>query len=232
MLSISKKSDAEIAAELQQNKEYYIKSFSCPNSRGGILYQHYLNNEVTRNDVYVDMIQQIRMAQPDDDIFIYLNNRGGLVDTGIQIINSFDECQGVVHTVVDGIAASIAAIMWLAGHQRTVLNHGSLMLHNFSAGVSGKGHEIMETVMGYNSYILEMFKLYTTPFLTDEEYAKMIDGKDYWFSANQIRERLERIEQQDIKMNLMAERDMLIEQMAEDKKRLKELNFQLGHQTN
>ena len=86
--------------------------------------------------------------------------------------------------------------------------------------------------MGYNSYILEMFKLYTTPFLTDEEYAKMIDGKDYWFSANQIRERLERIEQQDIKMNLMAERDMLIEQMAEDKKRLKELNFQLGHQTN
>lgn len=228
MLITSKKSDTEIAVELQQAKEYYVKSFICPNSRGGVLYQFYLNNEITRNDVYVDMIQQIRMAQAEDDVFIYLNNRGGLVDTGIQIINAFDECQGVVHTVIDGIAASIAAVIWLAGHQRTVLNHGSLMLHNFSAGVSGKGHEILETVMGYNSYILEMFKMYTTPFLTDEEYAKMIDGKDYWFSANQIKERLEIIEQQDIKLNLLAERDMLVDQMAEDKKRLRELNLQLN----
>lgn len=226
-LPFAKKSDTSDTIEHIQN-DFFIKSFSCPNSRNGMLYQYYLNNEITTNDVYVEMIQQIRMALPNDDIFIYLNNRGGLVDTGIQIINAFDECQGIVHTVIDGCVASIAAIIWLAGHDRIVLGNGCLMLHNFSAGVSGKGHEILETVMGYNLYIIELFKQFAVPFLTEEEFTRMIDGKDFWFSTSIIRNRLEILEDNDTKLNLQAERDVLIEQMNEDKKRLKELNLLLS----
>ena len=66
----------------------HLRSFRTPNQNGGWLQQYYITNNITSPEVYIDMIQEIRMANPNDSIFIYINSEGGEVDTGIQIINA------------------------------------------------------------------------------------------------------------------------------------------------
>ena len=70
----------------------HLRSFRTPNQNGGWLHQYYLTNDIGGPELYIDMIQEIRMANPNDSIFVYINSEGGEVDSGIQIINAFQEC--------------------------------------------------------------------------------------------------------------------------------------------
>lgn len=199
---------------------FHIRSFKTPNSKGGFLQQHYITNTIVTPDIYIDFIQDVRLSNVNDDIYIYLNSEGGMVDTGIQIINAINESRAPVFTVLDGKASSIAANIFLAGDSQIVYNHGSVMIHNFSAGVQGKGHELLQTVTGFQQYITKLMHDYYIPFLTEEEFDRVIDGKDFWFTADEVRERLDVI-------NELRTRDMLAEAKQQCLDEISSINQQI-----
>ena len=99
-------------------------------------------------------------------------------------------------------------------------DHGSVMIHNFSAGVQGKGHELMQTVTGFQQYITKLMYDYYIPFLTEEEFDRVIDGKDYWFTASEVKERLDVI-------NELRTRDMLTEAKQQCLEEISSINQQI-----
>lgn len=207
--------------------DFHVRSFKTPNSKGGTLQQHYITNMITSADVYLEMFQDIRLASDNDDIFIYFNSEGGMVDTGIQFVNVITESHGTVYTVLDGKAFSIAATMFLAGANKIVNACGSLMIHNFSAGVSGKGHELIQTIQGYNNYITDLMTQYNKPFLTEEEFDKVLDGKDLWFKALEIKDRLSVIADVEMHDQLIAEKEAMVNQIKMLQEQIEELDEML-----
>lgn len=154
-------------------------------------YEFCLDEQIDAPVYYRQELSTLRNAMEGDQVHIYINSNGGRADTCTAFVHAIDNCRGDVFTHLDGQAFSSAAIIFLRGHIPVVYQHSELMLHNYSAGFAGKGHEI-ETRVNHEKILNKNFVTDTSKhFLSDEEIVKLMEGKDYYFTFDEICERLE-----------------------------------------
>jgi ATP-dependent Clp protease protease subunit len=118
-------------------------------------------------------------------INVYINSGGGEVFAAVSIAQQLKKHSAEVHTYVEGIAASAATIIAMAGDVRHMTVSGLYMIHLPSSCVSGnkhsfaKGIEILEKV---EDIIRLTYKDKTN--LSDEELTAMIDHET-WLTAEE-----------------------------------------------
>jgi ATP-dependent protease ClpP protease subunit len=151
---------------------------------------YYISEPIVDPIEYAEMIHAIRNAGDADQIRIHLNNTGGNVATGIQIINAIRESAATVTTVLDGEAYSMAAILFLCGDRQQVGDHGQLMFHDYSSGLVGKGNEQRAAVLSAAKWFGKLMQEVCSPFLTDEEIHDILNGRDLWIDSDEVIERL------------------------------------------
>ena len=77
-----------------------------------------------------------------DLINVYINSAGGGVFAGFTIYNILKRHPALVSTKVDGIAASIAAVILQAGDERTVAKNGTIYVHNPMGCICGYADDL------------------------------------------------------------------------------------------
>lgn len=85
-------------------------------------------------------------------IHIRINSPGGSVWEGLPIFNAIRASKAEVHTYVDGIAYSMAAMITLAGHQIHMAKGSLLMLHNVSTGEYGNAEKMRKAADQMDKY--------------------------------------------------------------------------------
>lgn len=65
-----------------------------------------------------------------DTVFLYLNSPGGSVDGGFSIISAILHARAYIHVYVDGIAASMAAVIAVAADKVSMQDYAKLMIHD------------------------------------------------------------------------------------------------------
>lgn len=78
------------------------------------------------------------------NIDVRLNSGGGSVFEGLAIYEALRRHPANVTTYVDGIAASIASVIAMAGDRRVVSRNGSLMIHEASGVCAGPGSDMRQ----------------------------------------------------------------------------------------
>ena len=126
-------------------------------------------------------------AEPGKDVSIYLNSPGGSVYAGLGIYDTMQYIQSDVSTICTGMAASMAAVLLVAGEKgkRFALNHSRVMIHQPMGGIQGQASDIEIT----SREILKLKKeLYTIisdhsgqPY--DKVYAD--SDRDYWMTSQE-----------------------------------------------
>jgi ATP-dependent protease ClpP protease subunit len=91
----------------------------------------------------IDFIAEL--AQITGDIEVHLNSPGGDVFDGLAIYNALAQRPGKVTTVVDGLAASAASFIAMAGKVRVVSPGAMMMIHEASGMCIGNSAEMRET---------------------------------------------------------------------------------------
>ena len=129
-------------------------------------------------------------ADPGKDISLYINSPGGSVYAGLGIYDTMQYIQSDVSTICTGMAASMAAVLLVAGQKdkRFALKHSRVMIHQPMGGISGQASDIEIT----SREILKLKKeLYTIisdhsgqPY--DKVYAD--SDRDYWMTADEAKE--------------------------------------------
>lgn len=84
-----------------------------------------------------DFIDAIEALGDLNEITVRLNSPGGEVYSGIRIMNYLRSHKAKVHMIVDGIAASIASVILLAGDTRTMGIGSQVMVHDPMTGICG-----------------------------------------------------------------------------------------------
>lgn len=79
-----------------------------------------------------------------DTINLKLNSPGGYVFDGVAIYNTLAQHKAAVHVQVDGVAASIASVIAMAGDTVTMGRGTRMMVHNPSGGVVGQAKDMRE----------------------------------------------------------------------------------------
>jgi ATP-dependent protease ClpP protease subunit len=162
---------------------------------------YYLYGPIGAPGNYVEMINTIRTAEAHDDITIYLNSDGGRLDTGIAICSAIAESRATVTTVLDSSASSMAAIIFLAGHQYVVHDCTMLMFHTFSGGFYGKSSDVDRQIVAYKRQYSNLVKKICSKFLTTEEIKKIDNGEELWLMSDLIEKRLKDLAKQSAQGN-------------------------------
>jgi ATP-dependent Clp protease protease subunit len=98
--------------------------------------------------------------------------------------------QSNVTTICTGIAASMAAVLLVAGHEgkRFALPHSRVMIHQPLGGVQGQASDIEITAREIQKYKKELYTIISdhshTPF--DKVWAD--SDRDYWMTADEAKE--------------------------------------------
>lgn len=95
------------------------------------------------------LIKQLMILEKMDDqseITLYINSPGGDVVSGLAVYDYIQIMKAPVRTVCIGTAASMGAILFLAGKNREMLEHTRLMIHDPAYGggdmAGKKPHEL------------------------------------------------------------------------------------------
>ncbi len=141
----------------------------------------YTANVIQAQLLYLDS------ADPGKDVSIYINSPGGSVYAGLGIYDTMQYIQSDVSTICTGMAASMAAVLLVAGQKdkRFALKHSRVMIHQPMGGIQGQASDIEIT----SREILKLKKeLYTIisehsgqPY--DKVYAD--SDRDYWMTSEE-----------------------------------------------
>lgn len=141
----------------------------------------YTANVIQAQLLYLDS------SEPGKDVSIYINSPGGSVYAGLGIYDTMQYIQSDVSTICTGMAASMAAVLLVAGakDKRFALKHSRVMIHQPMGGIQGQASDIEIT----SREILKLKKeLYT---IISEHSGQPYDrvyqdsDRDYWMTAQE-----------------------------------------------
>ena len=91
-----------------------------------------LAGEVTSESVAVltRSLLYLQQEDPEAPITMFINSPGGEVQSGLALYDVMQSISCDIHTVCLGLAASMAAIIFVAGEKRSMLPHSRVMIHD------------------------------------------------------------------------------------------------------
>ena len=150
----------------------------------------YINDISEDEKDHLDIVQLLYGAREGSTIALHLNSHGGSVAAGVQLIDAIRCCEARVITHLDPLAYSMAALVFLCGHDLTFSSHSLLMFHNYSSGVYGKGNEQLSELLCVSEWYAGLLKEVTKGFLTAGEIRAVLQGQDIWLDTKEIEARL------------------------------------------
>ena len=139
-----------------------------------------------------ELIEQVMYLDAIDStqgITLFINSPGGEVASGLALYDVLTSVNSPVTTVCIGCCASMGAILFLAGSERKMLPHTTLMIHDPSyhnADIDGlKPHEIQRRVDSLNKTRKELVSIIAFVTGKNARTIEKITREDSYFSADE-----------------------------------------------
>ncbi len=146
-------------------------------------------NEYTATVVQGQLLY-LDSVDPGKDISIYINSPGGSVIAGLGLYDTMQHIKSDVSTICIGMAASMAAVLLVAGEKgkRLALPHSRVMIHQPIGGVQGQASDIEITAREILKYKAELYKIISDHSGMPVERIERDADRDYWMTAEDAKE--------------------------------------------
>lgn len=150
----------------------------------GTAIDDYTANTLQAQLLYLDSMDNTK------DISIYINSPGGSVYAGLGIYDTMQFIQSKVSTICTGMAASMAAVLLVAGEEgkRSALPHSRVMIHQPMGGAQGQASDIEITAREIQKLKKELYTIIADHSHTDFEKVWADSDRDYWMTATEAKE--------------------------------------------
>ena len=152
----------------------------------------YLNTGIDEPSYYSEICYILSTLTEDETVYFHINTPGGILDSAFQLVDAIKGCRATTIAKLTGTVASAGTIIALSCDKLIVAEHTSFMIHNYSAGAYGKGNELKARQEHIDKSTNYAFKEFYSGFLTDKEVKEVINGKDIWLTADEVRMRWQR----------------------------------------
>ncbi len=129
-----------------------------------------------------DVLEQIQSLDVDV-INVHINSPGGSVFEGIAIYNLLKNHKAKVVTKNDGIAASIASVIMLAGDEIEMSEAALFMVHDPSSIVWGTAEDMRKEAEVLDAIKSTIVGVYTSKTGMKEEEARQLMADETWLDA-------------------------------------------------
>jgi len=151
-----------------------------------LIYGYVSGSAVTDSMVGADRIARDLATVPNArNITVKINSKGGDVFAGIAIYNTLKNHAANVTVYVDGLAASIASVIAMAGDTVVMPRNAMMMIHAPSVAVVGNADELTDTADTLRTVAQSMSSIYEGKTgLSADEIAKIMSAET-WFSPDE-----------------------------------------------
>lgn len=166
----------EIRNETEEAADLYF--FGDINSESLGEWQKYYPDDKAPKDVQ-EFLDQIGNAEK---INVHINSGGGSVFGGIAIYNILKRHKAEITVYVEGIAASIASVIAMAGDKIIIPANAQMMIHKPSSAVWGNADDMRkqaEILDGCQKVILNTYMQHTKDGVTEEQLNRLIDAETW-----------------------------------------------------
>lgn len=149
----------------------------------GIIGQSWFEEGVTAKAIDAELK---KLPDTVKNLTIRLNSVGGDVFEGLTIYNRLKQFKATKKVIVEGLAASIASIIMLAGDEITIGTGALVMIHLPSTGVRGDRRafeETLDTLMVVEEQLITVYAKYMKG-KSRKEIQKMMEDET-WLSAEE-----------------------------------------------
>jgi len=146
----------------------------------------YLTSEIAEPSEYNEFCYLLSTASEAETFHIFLNTPGGILDSAFMIVDAINNSKARVVAHLSGCVASAGTIIALACSELIIADHIEFMVHNYSGGIAGKGHEMKARQEFVDASLQKAFHTLYAGFLTKEEMQEVIDGKDMWMGKAEV----------------------------------------------
>ena len=129
----------------------------------------------------------ISLQSQYEKIDVRINSRGGDVFSGMAIYNALRQSKSDITIYIDGVAASIAAIIALCGKPLYMSPYARLMLHSVSGGTYGNASALRQTADQMEQLQKDLANMIAgrCGMKAKDVQAKYFDEKDHWIDAQE-----------------------------------------------
>lgn len=126
--------------------------------------------------------------QSGDELVVKINSQGGSVFDGFSIYNQLKGLENTVTTNIQGLAASIASLIALAGDRVIMSEVGTFMIHKAATMAAGNQEDLESAAEGLGQIDETLINVYVAKSgLPRSEIVEMMD-KETWMSPQKARE--------------------------------------------
>ena len=174
--------DLELGADIWAQ---YVPILSTSEGKNKV-YDIYLQDEIQSPALYNEACYIMNKAKKSDIIHLHINTPGGYLDTAFRLTDAIDRCKATTVAILTGTVASAGTLIALRCDKVQVPTSLQFMIHNYSGGVVGKGHEIIDHATFSKKELSTAFKTVYLGFLTKKEVKEVIAGKDVWMGSKKV----------------------------------------------
>ncbi|MBR5633709.1 MAG: ATP-dependent Clp endopeptidase proteolytic subunit ClpP [Prevotella sp.] len=146
-------------------------------------------NDYTANVLQAQLLY-LDAADAGKDINVYITSPGGSVYAGLGIYDTIQFIQSDVATICTGMAASMAAVLLVAGTEgkRSALPHSRVMIHQPMGGVQGQASDIEIEAREIQKLKKELYTIIADHSHTDFDKVWADSDRNYWMTAEEALE--------------------------------------------
>lgn len=177
----------EMIMPLQLNQPRRVVSRSYVNTE----YKIRIARPITEIDDFDEEIAALEEAEENSFVYMQVSSPGGSLETCDFICNRMDECRAPIIAEIGFLAASAASAIVLKADDWVVKDSSVMMVHaaSYSPGY-GRECEIRTSVTHTERINREWVERTYQGFLSNEQLAQVLDGKDIYLYADDLREML------------------------------------------
>lgn len=134
-------------------------------------------------------LKDLRALGEIDSLDIRINSNGGSVFDGVAIYNALKRHPATKNVYVDGIAASIASVIAMAGDSITMGEGSFLMIHKASGLAVGNANEMRELADILEGIDAQLIDIYSNRTGLDSELINKMMDEETWMNSSEAIEK-------------------------------------------
>ncbi len=150
----------------------------------------FIDDDIGDPPLYRDVIHCLATCNENDTVNFLINSNGGRTDSIWQIIEAMKGCRGDVAATVIGSAYSAASMLACMAPECYVADSAEFMLHTAHYGSIGTVPNVKGQTDFATKQINRLLDICYSGFLTPKEMEELKNGREFWFDAEEARERM------------------------------------------
>lgn len=177
--------------EFDRDKDaFYVSSFAKDDKSR--IYNIFIYSAIRDVEQFIPAVECLQIATEQDVVVVHLSTPGGDVDATDTFLQALAYTRARVIFVASGGVHSAGTLILMHADEVVLSENFNALVHNGSVGFGSKFSDFKSASRFALEHMENLFRRCYRGFLTEQELEELVAGKDFWFTADEFTERLQK----------------------------------------